>query len=172
MKLTMNWLYLALIILCIAIFSSCSTTSSTKTETTITVASENVKDNNIAAGLISPLGPGTGSPSALDASVPNNSSAEGVELTDQELIDSAETNYEAAIEYLDKGDQDSALDALDKAYSYMLKINGADNPELQQAKEDMRLAISNAVVEIDSSSKSTAGNGKHKDIPRDMNAYV
>ena len=92
-------------------------------------------------------------------------------LTDQELIDTALGYCQASIDFWDKGDLDNAIDALDKAYSLTLKVNGAEDPEIQQEKEDLRFTISKRIMEV-YASRFTVANGSYTAIPLDMNSYV
>ena len=69
------------------------------------------------------------------------------------------------------GDLDNALDALDKAYSLILKVNGDEDPEVLQQKEDLRFTISKRIIEV-YSSRFTVANGQHKAIPLVMNQHV
>jgi membrane-bound lytic murein transglycosylase D len=93
------------------------------------------------------------------------------DLTDQELIDTALGYCQASIDFWEKGDLDNATDALDKAYSLILKVNGGDNPEIQQEKEDLRLTISKRILEVHAS-RFTVANGFHTAIPLEMNSHV
>ena len=93
-------------------------------------------------------------------------------LTDQELIDSALEYYQASNEFWEQGDQDNAIYALDKANSLILKVNGANNPEVQQQKDDLRYTISKRIIEVYDQSRSTAVNGTNKEILLVMNKYV
>lgn len=90
---------------------------------------------------------------------------------DQDLIDTALGYCEASNDFLEQGDADNAIDALDKAYSLILKIDGTDNPELLQQREDIRLTISKRITEV-YSTRYTTVNGNGKAIPLDMNSYV
>ena len=92
-------------------------------------------------------------------------------LSDQELIDSALDYCQASNDFWEQGDLDNAIDALDKAYSLTLKVNGIDNPETLQEKEDLRFTISKRIIEV-YSSRFTVANGSHKAIPLDMNSHV
>jgi len=190
MKLTSNWLYLFLLILCLTSFSGCNSLSPIrKAENVRPVEVEAAKEKkkdvaDKSGGAVQHSVKNTVTPLEVKPeplpSVANDMNAKQresdlsnvTEPTDEELIENAQDNYEAANDYFDKGDQDSALDALDKAYSYMLKVDATNNPELLQQKEDMRFAISNTIVKMDSSTRSTAVNGNHKAIPLDMNSYV
>jgi len=191
MKLTSNWLYL-FIILCITSFSGCNSLSPlTKAENARPVEAKNTKENkkntvvneksagvlpNSAKEAVGPLeidskqvSSQTNNVAVKQKTADNN---EAVEPTDQELIDSALLYYETSNDFLEQGDQDNALNALDKAYSYLLKVDGTDNPELLQQREDTRLSISKRIIEVYSSGRPTAANGNHNAIPLDMNSYV
>jgi membrane-bound lytic murein transglycosylase D len=90
--------------------------------------------------------------------------------TDQELIDAALEYCQASNDFWEKGELDNAIDALDKAYSLALQINGS-NVEVLQQKEDLRITISKRIIEV-YSSRFTVANGTHKAIPLDMNKQV
>ncbi|MFC1821971.1 LysM peptidoglycan-binding domain-containing protein [Thermodesulfobacteriota bacterium] len=92
-------------------------------------------------------------------------------MTNQELLDSALEYCEASNEFWEQGDLDNALDALDKAYSLILKVNQDEKPEVLQQKEDLRFTISKRIMEV-YTSRFTAVNGLHKAIPLVMNAHV
>lgn len=92
-------------------------------------------------------------------------------LSDQELIDSALEYCQASNEFWQQGDLENAIDCLDKALSFTLKINNTTNPEIIQEKDDLRITIAKRMVEV-YSSRFTVANGTHKAIPLDMNSYV
>lgn len=93
------------------------------------------------------------------------------ELSNQELLDFTLNYCEISNEFWERGDLERALEACDKAYSYVLKVNGEDDPEVLQQKEDLRFTISKRIMEI-YASRFTAVNGRHKEIPLDMNRHV
>lgn len=93
------------------------------------------------------------------------------EPTNQELIDSALDYCQTANEFWEQGDLDSAIDALDKAYSITLKVNLENDPDLLQQKDDLRYTISKRIIEV-YSSRFTVANGIHKAIPLVMNKHV
>ncbi len=97
-------------------------------------------------------------------------SIEPTEPTNQELIDSALDYCQASNEFWEQGDLDNAIDALDKAYSIILKVNDND-PEVLRQKEDLRFTISKRNIEV-YSSRFTVANGNHKAIPLAMNKHV
>lgn len=101
---------------------------------------------------------------------------EGVEkelpnLTNQELVDTALEYCQASNDFWEQGDFENAIDCLDKAYSYTLRVDGSENAVILQEKEDLRYTISKRIIEVYSSRYSVA-NGKHKAIPLDMNEHV
>lgn len=101
------------------------------------------------------------------ASVPTDAS----KMTNQELLDSALEFCEASNDFWERGDLDNALDALDKAYSLILKVDKEGDPEVLQQKEDLRFTISKRILEV-YTSRFTVANGDHKAIPLEMNAHV
>ena len=96
---------------------------------------------------------------------------ETVSLSDQELLDGALDYCHASNDFWERGDLENALDALDKAYSLILKLNGDDDPDVLQQKEDLRFTISKRIIEV-YSSRFTVANGHHKAIPLVMNVHV
>ncbi len=90
--------------------------------------------------------------------------------TDQELIDAALEYCQVSNNFWEKGELDNAVDALDKAYSLVLRIDETD-AEFLQEKEDLRITIAKRIIEV-YSSRFTVTNGSHKEIPLDMNKYV
>jgi len=191
MNLEFKWFYLFLMVLCLASFSGCGPVSSyTKTETIDTVEKENgtgnIKNTGIekdttnsvdlsketTAPAVSDINQELPSVHEVPEKIETANPAGSVEPTDQDLIDSALEYCQAASDFLEQGDTDNAYDALDKAYSFILKVDGTDNPELLQQRDDIRLTISKRIIEIDGSTKNTAVNGNGKAIPLDMNSYV
>ncbi|MCD6560515.1 MAG: LysM peptidoglycan-binding domain-containing protein [Deltaproteobacteria bacterium] len=90
--------------------------------------------------------------------------------SDQELLDSALEFCRASNDFWEQGDLENALDALDQAYSFILKVC-PDDPEILQQREDLRYTISKRIMEV-YASRFTAANGVHKAIPRVMNSHV
>ena len=99
------------------------------------------------------------------------SSPETSHLTNQELLDSALEFCQVSNDFWERGDLDNALDALDKAYSLILKVNEDDDSEVLQQKEDLRFTISKRIIEV-YASRFTVVNGPHKAIPLVMNSHV
>jgi membrane-bound lytic murein transglycosylase D len=87
------------------------------------------------------------------------------------LLDEALNSYQEALAAWEKGDSASALQALDEAYSLILKTHlSADSP-LFQEKNDLRLLIAQRIQQIYASRLVTAGDN-HKTIPLDENKDV
>ena len=84
--------------------------------------------------------------------------------TDQELIDSALDFCQKSNEFWEQGDLDSAINCLDNAYSYILKISEDATPEIVQQLQDVRNTIAKKTLEV-YSSRYTTVNGFHKAIP-------
>jgi len=93
------------------------------------------------------------------------------QMTNQESLDSALEFCQVSNDFWERGDLDNALDALDKAYSLILKVNQDDDPEVLQQKEDLRVTIAKRIIEV-YASRFTAVNGHHKAIPLVMNGHV
>lgn len=89
----------------------------------------------------------------------------------QNQLDTALDLCDASQEYWSKGELEEAIDALDEAYSLVLKAETDDYPELFQQKEDLRFTISKRITEI-YASRYTAVNGNHDAIPMIMNKHV
>ncbi len=91
---------------------------------------------------------------------------------DQGQLDSALEFCQASNDYWERGDLENAIDALDQAYSLILKIDSTEAaPEILQQKEDLRFTISKRIAEV-YTSRFTVANGDHKAIPLDMNKNV
>lgn len=132
-------------------------------------SNDTVADNDAS----SPAGKDNASPAPMaEAAEAKDTGAKGSdEMTDEELLDSALEDCETANDLWQRGDLDSAIEALDKAYSTILKVNADDDPNLSQQKEDLRLTISKRIVEV-YASRYTVATGTAKAIPLAMNNYV
>jgi len=93
------------------------------------------------------------------------------EISNQELLDSALDYCQVSNDFWERGDLDSAIDALDKAYSLILRVESDDDPKVLQQKEDLRFTISKRIIEV-YASRATVVNGKHNAIPLTMNRHV
>jgi membrane-bound lytic murein transglycosylase D len=92
-------------------------------------------------------------------------------MTNQDTLDSALEYAQAANDYWDRGDMDSAMEALDTAYFLILNVKTNDDPNLLQQKEDLRFTISKRIVEINAS-RFTVAAGDRNSIPLTMNQHV
>jgi membrane-bound lytic murein transglycosylase D len=89
----------------------------------------------------------------------------------QSVFDEALDFCEASQDFWQKGELDNALEALDHAYSLILKIDTDDTAELIQQKEDLRYLISKRILEI-YASRNIVVNGNHNAIPMVLNKHV
>jgi membrane-bound lytic murein transglycosylase D len=71
----------------------------------------------------------------------------------------------------DKGDSDTALAALDEAYSLILKLRLPPENPLIQEKNELRLMIAQRIQEIYASQETVVGNN-HQSIPIEENEHV
>ncbi len=90
---------------------------------------------------------------------------------DQQRLDSALEFCQASYDFWEQGDLDNALDALDQAYSLILKVDPEDDPEILQQRDDLRFTISKRIIEV-YASRFTVANGINKVIPLVMNSHV
>ena len=109
-------------------------------------------------------------PEALETS-PLPPSSQTRKKSDQEMLDSALEFCQASYDFWEQGDLTNAIDALDQAYSLILKVNANHDPEILQQREDLRFTISKRIIEC-YSSRFTVANGYHKAIPLVKNRYV
>ena len=143
-----------------------------------TSASESTEDQSTGEESRSASNPASGkltSPEkasqVADETTPS-SPPEPFAMSNQEMLDSAMDFYQASSDFWERGDLDNAIDALDKAYSLILKVNADEDPVILQQKEDLRITISRRIVEV-YASRFTVANGDHKEIPRlATNVYV
>jgi membrane-bound lytic murein transglycosylase D len=110
---------------------------------------------------------------ALTASEENGSppAPNPPEKSDQEMLDSALESCETANYFWERGELDNALNALDQAYSLILKVSPEDDSEILQQREDLRFTISKRIIEV-YTSRFTVANGYKKPIPLVMNSHV
>ena len=92
-------------------------------------------------------------------------------MSNEDRLDLALEYCEAANSFWERGELDSAVDALDKAYALILKVETDDDLNLLQQKEDLRLTISKRIVEV-YASRYTVAAGISKAIPLVMNGHV
>lgn len=89
----------------------------------------------------------------------------------QQRLDEALVFCESSQEFWQKGELESALEALDKAYSLILDVTADGPSNLVQQKEDLRFLISKRILEI-YASRNIVVNGNHNAIPREINTNV
>jgi membrane-bound lytic murein transglycosylase D len=77
----------------------------------------------------------------------------------------------AAQNYWKRGDIDMAIETLDQAYGLVLSVDPANDPELLQEMEDLRITISRRILEV-YSSRYVVVNGKRNEIPVTINRHV
>jgi membrane-bound lytic murein transglycosylase D len=70
-----------------------------------------------------------------------------------------------------RGDIESAIDTLDRAYALVLSVDPGNDADLLQEKEDLRYTISKRILEI-YSSRHLVVNGKRHEIPLTINKHV
>jgi len=109
-------------------------------------------------------------PEVLESS-PQPPVPQTTEKTSQEILDSALEFCHASYDFWQQGDLPNAIDALDQAYSLILKVNNEDSPEILQQREDLRYTISKRIMEV-YSSRFTVVNGHNKVIPLVINRHV
>ena len=102
---------------------------------------------------------------------PENLAPPTQEKSDQEMLDSALEFCQASYDFWEQGDLDNAIDALDQAYSLILKVNPDQDPKILQQREDLRFTISKRIIEV-YSSRFTVANGYYNVIPLVMNRHV
>ncbi|OQY12780.1 MAG: lytic transglycosylase [Desulfobacteraceae bacterium 4572_187] len=89
----------------------------------------------------------------------------------QSTFDEALDFCQASQDFWQKGELENALEALDHAYSLILKIDTDDTAELIQQKEDLRYMISKRILEI-YASRNIVVNGNHNAIPLVINKHI
>ena len=90
---------------------------------------------------------------------------------EQKRIDDALDIYQEALEFLNLGEPDKAIESLDQSYEIIVSIKHETDPEISQQKEDLRLLISKRILEI-YASRSHPQVGRNGQIPLAMNEYV
>lgn len=94
-----------------------------------------------------------------------------VDKESQSILDEALVFCEESQSAWQKGELDSALEALDRAYALILEIDTKQNAKLTQQKEDLRFLISKRILEI-YASRNIVVNGDHDEIPMEMNHHI
>jgi membrane-bound lytic murein transglycosylase D len=86
-------------------------------------------------------------------------------------LDEALELCELSQDYWQQGELENALEALDRAYALILRVDTTDQPKLIQQKEDLRFMISKRILEI-YASRNIVVNGNHNAIPVVINRHV
>lgn len=89
----------------------------------------------------------------------------------QPNLDEALELCQMAQDLWQEGDLDCAIDALDHAYSLVLRVDTDDSPKLIQQTDDLRFMISKRILEI-YASRHIVVSGNHKAIPVEINEHV
>ena len=82
---------------------------------------------------------------------------------------------ESAAQFVDEGNMDDALSALDRAYELLITIPADDDPLAQQARDDLRLLVAQEIVRIHSQQRTAAAAPKIEwslEIPLVSNEHV
>ncbi|NNG02145.1 MAG: LysM peptidoglycan-binding domain-containing protein [Desulfobacteraceae bacterium] len=123
------------------------------------LATENIDDRNASKNA-------GGMDENMGLQMPNAIVKQG-----QDFLDEALVFCEVSQDLWQKGELESALKALDKAYSLILTVNGGDDAKTIQQKEDIRFMISKRILEI-YASRNIVVNGQHNAIPLEMNRHI
>lgn len=89
----------------------------------------------------------------------------------QRMLDTALELCKSAQDLWEEGKLNDALNALDDAYSLVLRVDPDSRPELIQQKEDLRFLIAKRIMEIHAA-RFTVANGLHTEIPLVINKEV
>jgi len=128
-----------------------------------------VAENNIESSALDP--------SKNENIIPDNASLiKNIQPVLDEALDFCQVSQDfwqkgESQDFWQKGELENALEALDQAYSLILKIDTNDNPEIIQQKEDLRFMISKRILEI-YASRNIVVNGNHNAIPMVMNKHI
>ncbi len=82
---------------------------------------------------------------------------------------------ESAAQFVDEGNMDDALAALDRAYELLLSLPSDDDPMAQQTRDDLRLLVAQEIVRIHSQQRTAASAPKIEwslEIPLVTNEHV
>jgi len=93
------------------------------------------------------------------------------EINPSSLLEEALDAYQDALRSWEKGDFETALAALDEAYSLILRLNLPQDSPLIQEKNDLRLLIAQRIQEIYASRLITVGDN-NQTIPLVENKFV
>jgi membrane-bound lytic murein transglycosylase D len=114
-------------------------------------------------------------PQAQEEVPPETQNLETDALTGKEdpsvILEEALNTYQEALTAWERGEWDSAFQALDEAYALILKVDLPPDSPLVQEKNDLRLLIAQRIQQIYASRPVTIGDN-HKTIPLEENKEV
>jgi membrane-bound lytic murein transglycosylase D len=174
-----------LLLLVLSLFAGCATLSQYQTEKKASDSekkSEQEKPDQVSPPVASNEPSSSQTATALSSKSkqilppvkPQPSGIQGenaAKMSEEDLLDLALEYCEAANSFWERGELDSAIDVLDKAYASILEVDADDDANLLQQKEDLRLTISKRIVEVHAS-RFTVAAGISKAIPLVMNHHV
>lgn len=88
-----------------------------------------------------------------------------------ELLEAALSTYQDALAAWERGESETALQALDEAYGFILRAQLPQDSPLLQEKKDLRLLIAQRIQQIYAARLMPAGDN-HKSIPLEENKEV
>ncbi len=94
-----------------------------------------------------------------------------LEAKAQTVLDEALEYCRASQDFWQKGEFENAIQALDQAYSLIIRADTYDSTKIIQQKEDIRFMISKRILEI-YASRHIVANGNHNAIPITINKHV
>lgn len=119
---------------------------------------------------------GAGGGKAAPASITIKSNGAGASEAELEkveaVLDEALDFCQTSQDYWQEGDLESALEALDKAYSLILNLELESDSPLFQQKEDLRFTIAKRIMEVYASRHVVSRTSPRHTIPLDMNRHV
>ena len=109
------------------------------------------------------------------SNIASNTIGLGIETAPAQKV---QTNLDEALElcqisqdHWQQGELENAVEALDRAYAFILDVDTSDRPKMIQQKEDLRFMISKRILEI-YASRNIVVNGNHNAIPVAINRHV
>ena len=142
--------------------AGCAAPATSRTATIITDINQRPASDNGADSA-----PLAQSGAAVDQSADADDDSEG----EESLLDTALELTETSQELWAAGDSEKAIEALDNAYALLLKAPADADGKNSQQKDDLRFIVSKRLMEI-YTSRLTAVNGPHKEIPLVLNEHV
>ncbi len=173
-QLRQQWLTYLTTLFCVLIFmglTGCATSIDTAKRTpkpAVPTATPSVQTD-------SPMSQKPAARKIVDETISNGNykqSSSVFEKGPQACLDDALEFCRLAQEYRENGELNNALDALDQAYTMILKVDDTQTDiDLIQEKEDLRFLISKRILEIHAS-RQIVVSGTHDEIPIVINSHV